>query len=354
MGHGSRSPKSRSPRGTDAVAAAAGTPVSESSLDLPPVELSFPRSGVGSGEGMDAQFQAIWDKNIKSASGDLFQSVKKPIEGLVRDVAKQSVAALDKRMANVEEGIDKLTTGQGQLQKAVESLTAELREAKDKYARSPPVQMSGSANGSPGAPPNVTHTGFFRATDPTILFCNVAGGIKVSRAKFHDSIMQLATETETGACADHFDVVGDLLDCLFEIKWKGGAATKRCLEFYQSLQLGRGKWKRQRVSDENDVEIQFYVQPDKNGCQIRREVFSKLLKDFVQEQLGQAKEVWNKKASGTLFVDKRRLLTVLITGEDSARIDWDHAKRIDLRLDQALVEEKVKALVLGGPGGSSS
>ena len=103
----------------------------------------------------------------------------------------------------------------------------------------------------------------------------------------------------------------------------------------------------------SNVENQFVVAPDKNGAQIRREVLSKLLKDFVQQQIGQAKQVFLQKASGALFVDKRRLLSVHITGESSARIDWDHPKRIGLQLDQAPVEEKLRTLVVGGGGGSS-
>jgi hypothetical protein len=106
------------------------------------------------------------------------------------------------------------------------------------------------------------------------------------------------------------------------------------------------------VLDSEGVKTQFFVGPDKNGAQVKREVLAKHLRVLVQSHV-QGKEVWCKKATGTLFVDKRRLVTIHVQDESSARLDWAHSKRIDLKIDQGVVEEAFKALLLdGGPSSS--
>ena len=92
---------------------------------------------------------------------------------------------------------------------------------------------------------------------------------------------------------------------------------------------------------------QFFVGPDKNPAQVKKEVLSKLLRDLVQSHV-QGKEVWVKKSIGTLFVDKRRLVTIHIQGEAEANLDWSHVKRIDLKIEQGVIEEAFKAILLNG------
>ena len=201
-------------------------------------------------------------------------------------------------------------------------------------------------------PPTVTSSGFYRTPDPTLLYCNVEGQHKVARAKFHVSVLALAIES--GLDGESFDLQGDPLDDRFEIKFKGDARTAaaKCHQFFASLQLGRGKWKKQNVLDDLGQEIRFFVGPDKNPAQIRREVLSKILKELVQGKI-QDKQVWLKKATGTLFVDRRRLCTLHIVSEDATRIEWYHPKRIELKLDDGPITEEFKSEVAKRGGASS-
>jgi hypothetical protein len=59
--------------------------------------------------------------------------------------------------------------------------------------------------------------------------------------------------------------------------------------------------------------------------------------------------VASKKETGTLLVDRRRLLSVTFISESDARIDWNHVKRIELKVEQAPVELALQSFLLG-PG----
>ena len=107
--------------------------------------------------------------------------------------------------------------------------------------------------------------------------------------------------------------------------------------------------------DDQDKSIKFYVAPDKNPCQIRREILSKNLCTILS---GKAvdKEFSLKKATGSIYEgkgrDRRVVCSVVITGPESARLDWCHPKRIELGIDQGPVEQEFSGFVLGGGPGS--
>jgi len=292
-----------------------------------------------------------WKKNFETYSHDLFQSLQAPVSGLVKNVCSDAMSGMQQKVENVEAKVDAVATAQKSQQALLENISKELKDLKLAHGQNAPSSdmSQGPVNGSPSPGPCVTDSGFFRSPDPTLLFCNVAGGAKVAREKFHDSVVKLAAEANLEPTS--FDLVGDTLDDRFEIKWKGDFryASSKCHQFFSSLQLGRGRWKKQVVLDSQNQEIQFFVGPDKNASQIKREVLSKALRSIVQSEI-QGKEVWVKKSTGTLFVDRRRLLTIHVTGESSARIDWSHPKRIDLRLEQGPIEEQFRSLVSEGGG----
>jgi hypothetical protein len=76
----------------------------------------------------------------------------------------------------------------------------------------------------------------------------------------------------------------------------------------------------------------------------QKKVFSKGLKDIIKALLP-AKEVYCKKSTGTIYIDKRKLLTLHLVGEHGSRIDWDDARRISFGLDDATAETQFKAWV---------
>ena len=120
--------------------------------------------------------------------------------------------------------------------------------------------------------------------------------------------------------------------------------------FHDSLYLGRGKFKVQSVNDDQDVSHKFYVSIDKNPAQIRKEVLAKRLQTIITPMCS-GKETAVKKSSGSVMVDKRVLVSVQLTGEESARLNWCHAKRIELAIEQEAVEQAFGHFVVsGGPG----
>jgi hypothetical protein len=112
-------------------------------------------------------------------------------------------------------------------------------------------------------------------------------------------------------------------------------------------------WKEQTVETATaGGRIQFYVNPDKNGSMVRMEIVGKALCTFLESSVAN-KKFYLRNQTGTVFVDKRPLFSVVITGELSGRLDWNHPKRIELGLDQGVLEERFKTLVAVGGKPSS-
>ena len=91
--------------------------------------------------------------------------------------------------------------------------------------------------------------------------------------------------------------------------------------------------------------MQFFVNPDKNPCQIRREVLTKALQQICQDAL-QDVEVFANKPNGNLFVFRKLLCTVLVTGENSAKLQWNLPVFSEYQEALANVEEGFKAVLL--------
>ena len=146
--------------------------------------------------------------------------------------------------------------------------------------------------------------------------------------------------------------MGDPLDNRFELQFAGDlrVASVCALQFYESLQLGRGQWKEQVVLDDQGKQVKFYVAPDKNPCQMCREILSKHLRSILASKAVD-KHLNFKTTTGSVFEGKRVVCSVVITGPESARLEWCHPKRIELGIEQAPVEQEFSGSVVGeGPG----
>ena len=211
---------------------------------------------------------------------------------------------------------------------------------------SPPLAMAPPTMANSWAD-DVTTPTFNRKANPTKLFCNIHDRAQVSKAKFSEAILVLFLEANLKE--GDVKILGDELDNRFELQFLGDlrSASVMALQFYQSLQLGRGKWKTQSVLDDSNKANQFYVAPDKNPCQMRREVLCKHLKAILGG-LSPNKEFWAKKSTGTIYADKRVVATVQVTGSDTANILWCDAKRIECKLDKAEVELQFNSYVVSG------
>ena len=79
---------------------------------------------------------------------------------------------------------------------------------------------------------------------------------------------------------------------------------------------------------------------------------SKHLQTFLKPLVD--KEVWVKKQTGTILVDKRKLVCLIIANEYDVKFDWSHLKAADLKLDVGAIESQFKAEFTLGPGQPSS
>jgi hypothetical protein len=377
MGHGDRNTGTRSPMRGDASAAAAASSGAESagsagsSVRIPEPPLKMPRRDgivIPVPPDLESSIDAIWNRKLEESCGQIFDSIKAPLEGLVKAVIVESSKVVSDRLDAVEVGHSTLAAAQSSTEQALGKLAEEFRAFKletdteikrtqqavvEAEAKMSNASFHANSNNSQGGPqpPNVTNMGgFFRAPDPTVLFANTMGGTKVSRDKFHQVFLALAVEANLDD--SDFVLVGDLLDDRFEIKFAGDTrrATAACHQFYSSLRLGKGRWKTQEVVSDTNAQIKFFVSPDKNTAQTRREMLAKHLKAVIAELSGRnLQDIWIKKETGALLVDRRHLLSVSFISETEARIEWSHGKRVKLKVEQAPVELALKAFV-GGPG----
>ena len=84
--------------------------------------------------------------------------------------------------------------------------------------------------------------------------------------------------------------------------------------------------------------VQYFVNPDKNGAQICKEVQTKLLREIFEKALPQ-KRVMANRNEGVILVDRAPLAIVQVLSEEHSRIAWKPSRVIALAIDQAAVEQ---------------
>ena len=93
----------------------------------------------------------------------------------------------------------------------------------------------------------------------------------------------------------------------------------------------------------------YYINPDKNGCQVRREILCKDLKDIITPYI-QDHKIFVQKSTGSIMVQRRVLASIIVTGTISARIQWMPAQRIKYKIMgevQVAIEDAFSALTGG-------
>ena len=83
------------------------------------------------------------------------------------------------------------------------------------------------------------------------------------------------------------------------------------------------------------------------SAQVRKEVLAKGLKGILQATSIE-KEFFVRRQDGLVFVDRRPLVSVKIIDEQKTRLSWNHAKRIDIGMEQEPVEEQFATLATAG------
>jgi outer membrane murein-binding lipoprotein Lpp len=186
---------------------------------------------------------------------------------------------------------------------------------------------------------------FFRTPDPCKLFVNTLGRVPVAGEKFAVAFRKLAEEAGLPNL-DSIDISGSDLDSRFEITFACAPAAK---QFLGSLFLGKdpkGKplFKEQLV-DSSHGPIQFFVNPDKNSAQVKKEVLCKKLATFLQAYLPPNTLVTASRVNGRVFVGQKRAVSILIKDESSFSLDWDRAYCNTLKLEYPVVEQAFRSEV---------
>ena len=190
---------------------------------------------------------------------------------------------------------------------------------------------------------------FWRTPDQSIVFFTTSANKGVTKEKAKAAFDSLLEDANVPP--DSFTFNGDQLASKFEIKFSGpfGTARARTSQLLLSLRLGPGNYKELLVDGPDGTKIQYYLNPDKNGSMVRREILTKHLTSAMGELLP-GKQFFARRSEGLVFVDRRPIAQVHITSPTDARLSWKHGKRIAIGLDNELVEKKFDEICKEGGG----
>jgi hypothetical protein len=110
------------------------------------------------------------------------------------------------------------------------------------------------------------------------------------------------------------------------------------MQFYNSLKLGKGRWKPQLATGP-DGKVQFFVSPDKNPSQVLREILAKKLMHILTPMMP-GKQIFVRKSTGSLFVDRRVVVSIRVLAENDARLTWTPSLVILHKLEQGPITEE--------------
>ena len=91
----------------------------------------------------------------------------------------------------------------------------------------------------------------------------------------------------------------------------------------------------------------FYINVDKNPATIRKEVLAEELKKIL-EPLVPDKDLFVRKSSGSIMVDRRPLVSVKVVDELKVSLEWNAAKRDAMGIDVQAVSQAFSMVADGG------
>ena len=122
-------------------------------------------------------------------------------------------------------------------------------------------------------------------------------------------------------------------------------AARRAKQLLDSLKLGGGKYKDQLVDSPDNAKIQYYLNPDKPPCQVRKEILGKELFEILKAAKSDATFTLQR-AEAKIWANKKPICTVKVLSENEARISWEESRRIGLNIELAQVEPAFAKVVL--------
>ena len=123
------------------------------------------------------------------------------------------------------------------------------------------------------------------------------------------------------------------------------AAARRATQLLDSLKLGEGKYKDRSVRSPDDSPMQFFSNPDKLPCQVRKLLLGNFLLELLQKDKPDCNFTFQR-AEATIWANKRPLCSVKILSESEARISWADSRRIGLGIELATIDPLFAQAVL--------
>ena len=195
------------------------------------------------------------------------------------------------------------------------------------------------------SPEELNASKFWRRPDETVIFANTSQNVRVESAKWSASISALAAECDL--TPNLFKVTGDPLGSRLEVRFlcEESTAARRAKQLLDSLKLGGGKYKDQLVPSPDNTSIQYYLNPDKPPCQVRKEILGKELLEIIKTAKPDATFTLQR-AEAKIWANKKPICTVKVLSENEARISWEESRRIGLNIELAQVEPAFARVVL--------
>ena len=314
-------------------------------------------AGVASGSTAIA-FDSMWES--VSPKLDAFkEDVKGAVKNLVIDEMGKFEARIDAKLEQQASDVQGVKEAVDRIEQA---LSARIVPGPTEHSIPPPTlpsyaQVAGAnpfppPAPFPGQPPRsqkispdeLNESKFGRRPDPTVIFANTLASVKVELSKWKTSVERLAEECDLAPSL--FKVTGEPLGNRLEVRFLGdpGTAANRATQLLDSLKLGGGKYKEQSVLSPDKEQIQFFLNPDKPPCQVRKEILGKALLDLLKANKPTA-DFTLQRVDAKIWANKRPLCFVKIVSESEAKISWMDSKRVQLGIDLGAIEPEFAKVV---------
>ena len=295
------------------------------------------------------------DRHRDDLVADVTAAMSDSAAAIAGDAARGVLLCVQQHLGDLDRKFDDMVVQQKAMVKQNEELLQKVNKLVHQMASlshsasSPSLPTCSSPTPGP-AVPNVTASPFWRAPDPTLLKCNTHGNVQVSIKEFYPIIVKLAEEANIGE--DRYEVSGDELDNRFEIRFIGATAQAATVQFFQSINRGRGKYKAMDssyfISAPAGGAVQFYINPDKNAATIRKEILCRKVQEVVAPLITDGSKCFTRRPTGSVCLG-RVLCSVVIQNDNSARLAWHQPLAIHHKLDMASIDEQFKVVAGLGP-----
>ena len=310
------------------------------------------------------KLQPIFIKDVTSA---VTTAVTAAVQPMVVQTCTGELQEINSRMGTIEDGQTKLSNDMqelkqqhsetkellaelsGQFKQVLEGSSRPVRVAPySASADTPPVDFEERSGESQNPTSDtfgfIPNQEFWRRPNPTVLFTNTHESKEVSKEKFVEAFSKLALEANCDPST--YKVYGEELDSKFEIRFGGDLSTaaRRCAQFRGSLKIGPNKFKDQHAVGPSGEQVKFFVNPDKNGAMVRREILVKQLVEYFKPILSD-KLVHSNKGTGQLLVNRQPLALVVILNENEAKLQWKPKKVEAFGVDKSEAEAEFQKIV---------